>query len=219
MKMFRSVAVLGMGICVWAGTVRAEGGVGVTPKIGTLGYGVDVSVSVATQLNVRAGFQTMTYNWAVEMDRARLDGNVELKTIPILLDYYPGGGTFRISGGVMINDNKVVLSVDPNEPVELEGTKYRIDRLDGEIGFDQLAWYVGIGCGNAAAGGRVQFACDVGFMYHGAPQTTARAEANLPGPLKAQLDRDLETERVQFEEDISSLVLYPVVMVGILFAF
>ncbi len=83
----------------------------------------------------------------------------------------------------MINQNEIVLSADPNEPIELEDTDYNIESMDGSIEFQTFSPYLGIGYGNAVIPGRVHFTCDFGFMFHGAPQVTATAQATLPADL------------------------------------
>jgi opacity protein-like surface antigen len=202
-------------VVLWGSAPLAEASpAGVSLKLNTLGVGADLTVNLGTYLNLRGGFNYGQFDTTVLMDEATVIGSLHWRTIPLLLDYHPTGGGFRISGGGMINDNRVALSADPNEPLELQGTDYSVDRLEGSVRFNRFSPYLGIGFGNATGDGRVHFACDFGVMMHGAPRVEARVEASLPPDLQAQLERDLQREVEEFEDDIAAWKFYPVVSLG-----
>ena len=195
-------------------------GVGVTLKAGTLGLGADVTFPlVASNLNFRAGYNGAALNLDVDLDEAACDGKITWSTIPILLDWHPGGGDFRLSGGVVINNNKVVLSATPTQAFELNDVEYSIEGVDGDITFEQVAWYIGIGGGNALAEGRVHVAIDFGVMFQGKPTAAATATASIPA-LQDAINADLQTEVDEFQKDyLDSFVIYPVISMGISFTF
>ena len=116
--------------------------IGISPKIGTLGYGGDLTVNLGSILNLRLGYNTYNLDYDVDMDEADVDGTLELETIPILLDIHPGGGAFRISLGVIRNNNEISISADPTEPLEREGTPDAINRLNGTDTFDETSYYI-----------------------------------------------------------------------------
>lgn len=194
--------------------------VGITAKAGTLGLGADLTVGlVASRLNARAGINGFTYAREFEMEDADVEAELDWMTIPILLDWHPAGGGFRISSGPVINNNEISLSADPNVPIELEDKEYDIAGLDGAIAFDDASFYFGIGYGNAAASeGRWHFACDFGVMYHGEPDATASATAQNAA-VQTELNNALAEEVEQFEEDARAFQFYPVVSMGVSFAF
>ncbi len=205
---------------LWGSVQLAEASpAGVTLKLNTLGVGADLTVNLGTYLNLRGGFNYGQLDTTVLMDEATVIGSLRWRTIPLLLDYHPTGGGFRISGGGMINHNRVLLSADPNEPLKLQGTDYSVDRLEGSIRFNRFSPYLGIGFGNATGNGRVHFACDFGVMMHGSPRVEARAEANLPPDQQAQLERELQREVDEFENDIAAWKFYPVVSLGLSVSF
>lgn len=216
----RKMRVAGVAV-VWlllAGSAWA--GVGVTLKAGTLGLGADLTLPIMdSNLNVRAGYNGGNLGINVDLDQAMCEGDIEMKNIPVLLDWHPAGGDFRISGGIIVNNNEVKLSAKPKEDFDLNGNSYPITGLTGSITFDQLAWYVGIGSGNAAGGGRVHFACDVGLMFQHKPTAEATATAAIPA-LQGTLDADLQAEVAEFQRDtLDRFILYPVISVGISFTF
>ncbi len=216
------------GLWTWAGAVSVLGlwasgalasPVGVSLKVNTLGAGADVTVNMGTYLNARAGFNYGQFNLLMSLDEADLDAKLRWQTVPVLLDYHPTGGGFRISLGGVVNNNRIDLSADPYEPLTLQGVDYTIDRLDGRIEFQRISPYFGIGVGNAVGGGRVHFACDFGVMYHGSPRVRAVAESNLPPALQAELDRDLQSEVDDLQDDLSGWRYYPVVSLGFSISF
>ena len=193
--------------------------IGVTAKVGTLGVGADLTLNMGPYFNLRGGYNGIVLNQTVNLDEAKVDSELNWQTIPILLDWYPAGGGFRISAGAVINNNKIILSATPGDTIKLEGTDYEVESLDGEISFNQLSWYAGIGSGNAVGkDGRVHFACDFGVMFHGAPQAEATATAGSAA-LQAMLNADLQDELVKFEEDAKPFAFYPVISFGISFGF
>jgi hypothetical protein len=202
-----------------AARATAVGEVGATVKVGTLGLGAEASVGIAPRLNVRAGYNTLSYERDFTMDDADVTGELDWQTIPILLDWHAFGGGFRISAGGVINNNEVLISADPTEPFELQDAAYWIDSLDGKITFDSTSWYLGVGYGNAVdRDGRWHVSCDFGVMYHGEPKVEATAVAQDP-LIQALLDQDLQKEVADFQDDIKAFVWYPVVSVGVSFRF
>ncbi|MBT3191349.1 MAG: hypothetical protein HN341_02215 [Verrucomicrobia bacterium] len=195
-------------------------GVGVSVKVGTQGLGGDLTVGLVDKLNIRAGVSGASFDDDYDDDDGNaLSADVNLQVIPILLDWHPSGGAFRISGGVMINNNEISMTAVPGDTVELNDVDYQVDRLDAEITFDSLAPYVGIGVGNAAnSRSRVNFVFDLGVMYHGSPEFAMSATASNSA-LQSDLDQAVAVEVDEFNEDIENYSWYPVLNFGILVRF
>ena len=152
-------------MCVWVsiavmltlGTVSAVD-LGLSGKIGTLGLGADLTIGISSTLNGRVGINGLSYDMDVGGDEDE-DGETseevqtELSwfTIAGLLDWHPFENGFRLSGGLMLNNNEIVLSADPNDLVDINDTEYAITSLTGEVSFDQMAPYLGIGRGRTLA--------------------------------------------------------------------
>jgi hypothetical protein len=201
------------GVCLCG--VAGASPLAVTAKVGTLGYGGDVTVNLGPWFNVRAGYNTMSYEDETTLDEAEVEGRLDWQTIPLLLDWHPARSGFRISAGAVLNDNEITLSATPTQRIELDGREYRIDRLDGSITFDQVAWYFGIGYGDATAeDGHWHFACDFGVMYHGEPEVEATATASN-ARVQSALNAALAAEIATYQDDIDSFAFYPVIAVGV----
>jgi hypothetical protein len=218
--MAKKFTIIGVAAAVLlaAGSVRA-GTLGAGLRIGTLGGGGDLTVNLGSKLNFRAGAGFFSYDDTVELDEATVDGELNLQTIPLLLDWHPAASGFRVSGGVVLNENEVDMSATPGDELNLQDRDFVVQGLDGRLTFDDVAPYLGIGYGDAVGdGGRVRFSCDFGLMYHGEPAVSATAVAQDPA-VQDELNQALQAEVEEFEEDISGFVIYPVVNVGLSFAF
>lgn len=212
-------------VVVWmaVGTIANGDGAGVSLKIGTLGPGVDLTVGVLSTINLRLNVNGFSYKMDME-DEEGSEDSVDLSpkfkwfTAGSMLDWHPGGGIFRISAGMFLNNNEVNVSADVNKSVEIGDNEYRLSNVQGKISFDNLVPYLGIGLGNASSGGRWHVALDLGVLLQGSPKVELSATASDP---RAQpyLDVDVEKERKNFEDDLKAFDLYPVLSLGISYTF
>ena len=186
-----------------------------TFKLGTLGPGLDITAGLGSSISLRAGINHFDMAQSFDLDDADVNGRLRWQTIPFLVDWFPASGGFRLSGGMIINNNRIKISAIPSRSFELSGARYMLESLDGHIRFASRAPYLGIGYGNPAGlEQRWHVAADFGVMFQGRPRVYARAVTAYP-PLQEMVDRDLEEERAKFEEDISSFRFYPVMSLGI----
>ncbi len=212
--MFFSIII---GLAFYCCSQWCEAGDGVTFKAGTLGYGGEMTVAVVPGLNLRTGMNVFNYERDTRLDTADVNGTLDLQTVPILIDWHPWRSGFRLSGGPVINNNKVDLSAPATFAFELGGRRFDIRSLDGLVTFNELSYYWGIGYGNAArgaGGGHIRFAFDCGIMYHGQPDVDASAVAEVPEVFQDALDRALREEVDEYEDDLSSFQMWPVISFG-----
>lgn len=221
MKAFISTVALSATLL---GASIAQAGVGATLKIGTLGAGADVTVGLVETVNLRLGASGLSYGFDINRDKdkegvGKITPTLKLMTFGALLDWHPGGGGFRLSAGCFLNQNKLDLTADTSQKVEINDRVYQLGDLNGSVDFRRFAPYVGLGYGNAAgADGRWHFAFDLGAMYQGAPQVALSASVNDP-VLQTQLDADLKEEARKIEDDIGIFKVYPVLSLGVSFRF
>src|SRR5215216_4467759 len=89
-----------------AGYSQTHGGVGV--KVGTLGIGFDGAVAVSEKSNVRVGVDFFNYNHDFDDDGITLAAHLKLRSVTAQFDWFPTGGGFHVSPGLMIyNGNRV----------------------------------------------------------------------------------------------------------------
>jgi hypothetical protein len=193
--------------------------VGVTAKVGTLGVGGDLTVGLGSELNLRGGYNWFSYDRTVSLNEADLDGTLDMNTIPVLLDWHCFGGGFRISGGVVVNNNEISLSATPGTVLELDRRGFRVESVDGSVTFDELAPYAGIGYGNAIGkDGSWHFFCDFGVLFQGEPEVQATAKASNPG-VQGALNRALQVEIDDYQKDIEDYAYWPVIAIGLSYRF
>jgi hypothetical protein len=188
----------------------------ISAKIGTLGIGGEFTWRVADDINIRGGLNSYNYGFSLDIEDTRVDANLALQSIPLLLDYHPFDTGFRVSAGAIINGNSIELSAIPdNKQIIVNGISFGVDSVDGEIKFSKFAPYIGVGFGNAVLEGSAwQFTCDFGLMFHGTPKATATAVAS-DQYLQDILDYELKGELATFNSDISGFTIWPVASVGI----
>ncbi len=197
----------------------SAGNVGITAKVGTLGAGAEVTLGLGDYFGLRVSGNRASWDGDKSSDEGTIAWDVELQTYGALLDIHPFGGGFRLSGGEMINKNKIRLHADLNEPVELNGQDYQLSDFGGEVTFNSTAPYAGIGYGNAAgADGRWHFSCDFGVMFQGSPKVEAHATASDPA-YQSAVDAALEKERAEIQDDANGFKYYPVISLGVSFRF
>ena len=193
--------------------------VGLTGKIGTLGYGADLTVGLTPNANLRAGFNIFSYEMESDEEEAEIQAEIDWQTIAALFDWHPASGGFRISAGLLLNNNEILLSATPGESVEINDVEYLITDLNGKVSFNDLAPYLGIGFGNAASeNSRWHFSFDLGVMFQGEPKISINATAANPGQ-QAQLDANLEEERKDIEDESKPFNIYPVLSFGLSYTF
>lgn len=211
-----SGAVLVVGLATGA---VADVGLGV--KVGTLGPGADLTVGLSEVLNARVGLNKFwyTYNATEENNDSgasgELSAKLDLQTVPLLLDWHPFNGGFRLSGGIVFNSNKISFSATPGDTIEFNNQDFQVNSVNGGIDFDSMAPYLGIGVGNAvSADGNWNFVFDLGVMFQGEPQIALSAVAANPSQ-QATLDQAVETERLDLQDSANPFQYYPVLAIGI----
>jgi hypothetical protein len=204
------------------GSAQAE--VGVTGNLGTTGLGVHLSVPVASSLNARFGVNAFNYSYSGNTSDVDYDFKMKLQTVEALMDWFPGGSQFRLSGGVFYNGNKVDATAKSNAggSFTFNGRTYTsadAGRVDGRIDFRKVAPYLGIGWGNSVAKSKGWgFSTDLGVLFQGSPRTSLSSTGcNLPDC--SQLKADIAAENRKLEDEVSSFKAYPVIRVGISYKF
>ena len=199
--------------------MQAQAGVGVTGKVGTTGLGVDVTVPlVPNLLNLRGGYSFGELRPSTTQGGINYKGDVNLESVPILLDIHPFSGGFRITGGVFYNRNEMDLSsiVDAST-IGLGGSGLGTATVNANVGWSKdFAPYLGIGWGNAAdtdSSFPIGFSLDIGAFYQGSPDVLLTEST---GTVSAA---DIAAEQAQIESDLSEFKFFPVVTVGIHISF
>jgi hypothetical protein len=204
-----------------AGSVHA---VGVGVRAGTTGLGADLGWNLAPTVNARVGYSAFSYGTHINSGDVRYDSKLKLSNLSGLVDWHVGG-PFRISAGVILNDNRYNMNGEPsNGTFRINGTTYstsQVTSLGGNVrSGNRLAPYVGIGTGSVAGTG-VNFYWDLGIMFMGSPKATLNASCgpSLNAAQCAQLQNDVASAQRNLESDLSRFKYYPVANIGITVGF
>ena len=212
-----------------AASARAQ--VAITGKAGTLGLGAEVTLGLFPQIDGRVGVNAFTYSDRRAASRIEYDADARLRTATALLDWHPGGHAFRLTGGLVWNDNRVDGRSIPSPAgtYDIAGVQVPVSvvqRLDARADFDPVVPYAGIGWGNPVTSTRrAGVAIDLGVIFQGkarvhltpvippgSPILTTPGAREALNLLIQQEERDVEKEAAGYE-------YYPVVSLGVWYRF
>ena len=206
------------------GTTRQPVGAGITARVGTLGFGVDVAKSFTPQINGRLGFNFGNVNFNRTDSGINYDSQLNLSSVQLFGDYYPfGSSSFRFTGGLVAQNNKFSVTSKPNstDTYTIDGNQYpaiKVGTLSGEYKYaNSIAPYLGIGIGKSTNEG-LGFNAELGVMFTGSPRVTLNASNpafNNNPDTRSQLDNQVR----QTENDLRGFNAYPVLSVGLSYGF
>jgi len=201
----------------------AAAGVGI--RAGTTGIGGDIAFDLVPTLSARVGYSWLEFNASVDSTDTSYDGKTKLSNGNLFLDWAPLGPFFRVTGGLILNANKVDVTAQANGGTyTLGGTTYSaadVGSLTGTVkSGNSAAPYLGIGYGRVAGAG-VNFYADLGVMFQGTPKATLTATcgpATTPA-LCSQIQVSTAIEAVDLQDSIKSFKYYPVASIGVTIGF
>lgn len=193
---------------------------------GTTGLALHVATPLSDRLSLRVGASLLEHDKSERTRSVDYDFQLRLRTIDLLLDYYPVDQGFRLTSGLMFNGNRIDAAGLPNASGSymINNRQYSVSeagRLDGRIDFRHLAPYLGLGWGRAPkAEKRWGVAVDVGAMLQGRPRVAlATSGCSLPQPMCAQLAEDINVERASLSDKVDNFRVYPVIRAGVTYRF
>ena len=198
-------------------------------EAGTTGIGGSLNWRFTDHFGARAGFNYLSFSDAgMDIEGISYNTDTRLMSEPLALDIYPWKArTFRISVGVLLNQNELEGSTDalPGQtfvPIGDSGVIYDIGALGNlhtKIEQMPVSPYISIGMTffldqkkHWSIGG------EVGVAYTGSPDvalsTGSGAENTNPG-----LQQDLNTEAQEIEDWAEKLQFYPILKVSLNYSF
>lgn len=195
----------------------SRSGMGVTAKIGTLGYGAELNFGSSDSFSARLGLNAFTYKYNGNSSTVNYDFKLQLQTVSALADWYPFSGGFRTSAGLLYNNNKVSMTALPTGGNYTIGgatyTSTQIGTMQATMTFNKIAPYLGIGWGNPVAKDKGWgLVTDIGVLFQGSPKidlvvTCASTCTNLQANAQA--------ENAKLQSDLSNFKFWPVASIGI----
>jgi hypothetical protein len=206
--------------------------VGVHTQFSTTGFiGVDAGYKFSPNLHARLGLNTVGFNLDYASQGINYKASFSPTNVHLLGDYFPFGGGLRLTGGLVFQSNQFNATGTPSSSitngitqVNIGGANYNIDQVgtvtsEGSFS-NSVAPYLGIGFGTPLSPG-LGFNFDAGVMFAGSPKV--RLRANIPSTVDPIVQNNIRTSLAEQERrtnnDIGSFGVYPVVSVGISYAF
>lgn len=200
-------------------TARAEGQA-IAGKAGFLGLGVEYTYALNDRVAVRGGINGAQFGFdGVESDIA-YDFELIWDSISLSVDLHPLKSPFRLTAGLLLNDNGLRAESRPVSNIEIGGTTYtpsEVGTLSANIGFDHTSPFIGLGWDWSRKSRRFGVSFDLGVLKQGSPRLTLVADGSLVSDPRFQ--QSLATETAELEDDLSGLDLFPFATLGFVVKF
>lgn len=184
-----------------------------------LGLGVEYGYSVSDLLTVRFGLNGSEYGFDAEESGIDYDFDLVWDSKSIALDVHPMRGAFRVTGGLLFNDNRLEAVGRSAEDFTIGDTVYTADQigqLHGRVEFDDRAPFLGLGW-DWSQGRRVGVSFDLGVARQGTPRVSLTAT----GPIASvpQFADDIEQERRELQDELDDFKVLPYATLGVVVRF
>ena len=173
-----------------------------------LGYGLSVGQDWAVRGQYNAFKKTYTGSVSDFGSTAVVTADIDLSTFQMLADWYTGAGGFRLTGGLVVNNNKITLSATGATVGSATN-----QTVSAEIKLsDSPSPYLGFGYSSRPKYAKgFGFIFDAGIMFQD-PKVTLTASGGASAA-------DIEAQRVKVQEAVKDLKNMPVLAVGISYSF
>ena len=210
--------------------------VGVGLKAGTLGAGVDITVALTKTINARIGITSIDIEGedeTIEVGDSGSTGDLDAEldfdfgATALLIDWYVFDGTFHLTGGLVRNDSKVSFSGALQDGIVVDGEVLDPSDINGNISGDislgeSFQPYIGVGWGRKAGiepGLSVSVELGVALLD---PSANLNANVDVSGSnslTQAELDDLVKGIEDDATDDLSALEAWPVLSIGVNYAF
>ena len=197
------------------------GGLAISGRTGSLGFGGELTANILPDLNGRFGVTFLPLSVDGEIGDIDFGFDLRVLTFPLTLDWYPFHNGFHLSGGLIFNQSEIGLDTHSSASLTIAGTTYsaaQLGSVHGDVSFQRIAPYVGIGWGNAfGQDGHWGILTDLGVAFLGRPSVALSAT----GPIASDptFMGDLAQEEKDIEHDLGLLRFYPVFSISLFYRF
>jgi hypothetical protein len=189
---------------------------------GTRALNLELGYSVSPYFGVRLVGTNMDVAYKTMRHDIDYKGHYDFQSLGLLGDWYPGGGVFRLTAGVIHDQDRIRAQAQPdsNGVVVVNG----VPVPPGDQVYADGRWphkfvpYAGIGFGNPAAHHQgVGFTADIGAMYTQNPTVTLTAVG--PGANNPLTQASVQQEQNNLNADLRKIHVFPVASLGVYYGF
>jgi len=193
----------------------------INAKLSTLGFGVEAAFPLAQSVDARIGYNGYRYNFDETSTSngapTNYNGDLKLSNAQALADWHPWEGSFRLSAGVVFNNNKFEMTAQPSGGnITVGGQTVGVQpgtSVNATVDFNRAAPYLGIGWGRTPKNSGLSFTSDIGVMFQGKPKGHVTSNnSNVTPTMINQANTDLNDALDKFR-------YYPVISFGIGYTF
>jgi len=190
-------------------SVPAFAGTDVDVHLSTLGYGLDVGFQAAdSSVVTRVGLNQFSKTYTTTSNSVNYEGKLKLSSADLLLDWHLFNGVTHLTAGLVYNNNKVDLT--SNGSYTINGNLYS-GTLNSTVTFNKVAPYLGFGWSGQAKNTGLSFKSDFGVLFQGKPKSTVTGSGVTAA--------DLATAQNELDDSLKNFRYYPVISIGIGYAF
>lgn len=183
-------------------------------QLSTNGLGIGYAASVAPNWAVRGQYnylnkQKYTGDVGDFGSGSNLTVEIDWNSLQLVGDWYPAGDGFRVTGGVVFNNNKITVTGQGKI-----GNDTNLSTVDAEMKMsDGVTPYLGIGYGmKPKADKGLGFNMDFGIMFQN-PKATLNVTSTTASAT------DIANERRDFQDAADKLKYMPVLSFGLSYSF
>jgi hypothetical protein len=189
-------------------SVPAFAGTDIEAHVSTLGLGLGLGFQATDSVVARVGFNQFNKTYSTTSGSVNYNGNVKLSSADLLADWHLFGGVTHLTAGLVYNNNKVDLTSAGSYTIN--GTTYN-GTMNSTVSFRKASPYLGFGWSGQAKNKGLFFNSDIGILFQGKPQSTVAATGVSAA--------DLATAQSDLDNSLKNFRYYPVVSLGIGYAF
>lgn len=215
MKLSKSFAHTALVLAALPLTCLAADYGSVYTQIGTNGLGVGYAASVAPDWAVRGQFNSYKQSFSGSVgdfgSTTNITADLNLNSVPLLADWYPNQSGFRVSGGIVFNNNKITITGTGATVGLTSGAT-----VNGEIKLsDSVSPYIGVGYATRPKDSKgFGFNCDFGAMFQNPSVTLTATSSGVPVS-----QSDVDAQKAKMQDAVNNLKTMPVIGIGFSYAF
>lgn len=188
--------------------------------LGIPGVGLGYAQPISPTVTLRGDIFTLGSREANEVENGiSYRATVKLQRAALLADWFPFGGSFRLTGGAAFNTYKIDLDANgAGGSLTIGDRTYATTAADGlnvQVKFPNTTPYIGIGWGHQMGSG-LRFSADIGAAI-GKAKLTAVARGQLAS--QPDIQQNLDKELAELRDGVGKVKAIPQLSIGIGYSF